>query len=41
VVTPKDFKALSVIKNTTKNTDTEKPATYEDILYSFLEKIFD
>lgn len=41
VVTPRDFKALTVIRNTTKNTDTEKQASWEDILYSFLEKIFD
>jgi len=37
VVIPRDFKAIQELKNTTKNTDTEKGSTFEDIIFSFLE----
>lgn len=37
VVTPRDFKAIQELKNTTKNVSTEKQTTFEDILFSFLE----
>lgn len=39
VVTPRDFKALSELKNTTKLNGGQ--TTYEDIIFNFLEQVFD
>lgn len=36
-----DFKILSELHNTTKNNSTGEQTTYEDLLFVFLEQVFD
>lgn len=37
----KDFKLMSELHSTTRNTRTSEQTSFEDILYCFLDKVFD
>jgi hypothetical protein len=37
----KDFKIMSELHNTTRHSQTNEQTTFEDILFNFLDKVFD